>query len=248
VTTPVPDPAPQLAADIATLLSTRRTTASVRVRDLVTGHEYAYRSTAHYDSASIVKVAIMAAVLRRQEQQKRFLSRRENQLLHKMIQSSDNAAASALWKSLGKGPAMARFFVSAGMRHTTPGRGPYWGLTQVTAKDEVILLSHLGRSTKLLTKAGRKYARSLMATVKESQRWGISAGPAAAGARVELKNGWLSRAQHGWRVHSIGRVKGEGRDYLIAVLSMDNPTKAEGISTVEAVSDVVWSAFAPLLP
>ena len=240
-----PEPAPGLSADIRTYLSGRPSTASVRVRDLITGHEYGYRSTAHYDSASVVKVAIMAAVLRRQEKQDRYLTDRENRLLHRMIQRSSNKAASALWRSLGKGPAMARFFETAGMRHTTPGHGRYWGLTQVTAADEVVLLGHLARPSKLLTRAGRIYARGLMATVKKSQRWGVSAGPTAAGARVELKNGWLSRARHGWRIHSIGHIKGEGRDYLIAVLSMDNPTKAGGISTVEGVSSIVWQAVAP---
>ena len=131
---------------------------------------------------------------------------------------------------------MARFYRVAGMRHTTPGRGRYWGLTQVSAADEVVLLGHLARRTPLFSKADRQYARALIATVKKSQRRGVSGGPAAAGARVELKNGWVSRAEHGWRIHSIGRIQGKGRDYLIAVLSMDNLTMTEGIVTVEGVS------------
>jgi beta-lactamase class A len=242
---PPPDPAPHLAADMKALLAKRHTTASVKVRDLVTGHEYNYRSGARYDSASIVKVAIMAAVLRRQEKQKRYLTRTENRLLHKMIQNSDNDAASKLWKSLGRGPAMTGFFRAAGMKHPTPGHGGYWGLTQITAADEVVLLSHLARKSTLLTKAGRQYARGLMASVKASQRWGVSAGPAAAGARIELKNGWLSRSRRGWRIHSIGHVKGDGRDYLIAVLTMDNRHMATGIATVESVSRLVWRSLAP---
>jgi beta-lactamase class A len=242
---PPPDPAPHLAADIKALLAKRRTTASVRVQDLISGQQYSYRSGAHYDSASIVKVAIMAAVLRRQEKQHRYLTRTENRLLHKMIQNSDNAAASKLWKSIGKGRAMTRFFRAAGMTHTTPGHGRYWGLTQVTAADEVVLLSQLSQPTDLLTEAGRTYARQLMAAVRASQRWGISAGPAAAGAHVELKNGWLSRSRHGWRVHSIGHVTGGGRDYLIAVLTMDNRHLAGGIATVESVSRLVWRSLGP---
>ena len=241
-----PDPAPTLQADIRTYLSGRSVSASVRVRDLQTGRRYTYRSRVRHDSASIVKVAIMAAVLRRQSQQGRYLTDRENRLLHKMIQRSDNAATSKLWKSLGRGPAMARFYATAGMRHSEPGPGRYWGLTQITAADEVVLLRHLTRKTKLLTKAGRKYARSLMATVKPSQAWGISTGPTdTTTVTVELKNGWLQRSQRRWRIHSIGHVSGEGRNYLVAILTTNNRTKAEGIATVEGISRLIWQDLGP---
>jgi hypothetical protein len=241
-----PDPAPTLQADIRSYLAGRSVSASVRVRDLQTGRRYTYRSRVHHDSASIVKVAIMAAVLRRQSQQGRYLTDRENRLLHKMIQRSNNAATSKLWKSLGRGPAMARFYATAGMRHSTPGPGRYWGLTQITAADEVVLLRHLTRKTALLTKAGREYARSLMATVKPSQAWGISAGPTdTTSVTVELKNGWLQRSQRRWRIHSIGHVSGEGRNYLVAILTTNNRTQAEGIATVEAISRLIWQDLDP---
>ena len=241
-----PDPAPTLQADIRSYLAGRSVSASVRVRDLQTGRRYTYRSRVHHDSASIVKVAIMAAVLRRQSQQGRYLTDRENRLLHKMIQRSDNAATSKLWKSLGRGPAMASFYATAGMRHSTPGPGRYWGLTQITAADEVVLLRHLTRKTKLLTKAGRKYARSLMATVKPSQAWGVSAGPTdTTTVTVELKNGWLQRSQRRWRIHSIGHVSGQGRNYLVAILTTNNRTKAEGIATVEGISRLIWQDLGP---
>jgi hypothetical protein len=82
-----------------------------------------------------------------------------------------------------------------------------------------------------------------MRSVTPSQKWGVSAG-AAGSATVELKNGWLPRATHGWRVHSMGHVKGAGRDYAIAVMTQDNSTMGYGVSTVEGVSRVVWSALA----
>ena len=243
---PAPPPeADRLERDVTSYLSKRSVTASVRVTDLQTGEEYGYRSGSHYDSASVVKVAIMAAVLRRQAAEDRRLTDRESWLLKAMIRNSDNNAASALYASLGRGPAMARFYRAAGMTHTTPGAGSYWGLTQITAADQVVLLQHLARPSKLLTKRGRIYARDLMASVSSSQDWGVSAGPRGNDTRVELKNGWLVRSRHGWRVHSVGHVKGEGRDYLVAVLTMDDQTMDRGVGVVEGVSRIVWRDLAP---
>ncbi|MFL6027222.1 MAG: serine hydrolase [Friedmanniella sp.] len=242
---PAPPKADQLERHLTSYLTARKVTASVRVRDLLTGETYSYRAGSRYDSASVVKVAIMAAVLRRQEAQKRYLTSREVRLLRAMIQNSDNDAASSLYASLGRGPALTKFYQAAGMTHTTPGPGRYWGLTQITAADQVVLLNHLARPSKLLNERGRSYARKLMASVQASQSWGVSAGPRADGARVELKNGWLSRNAHGWRVHSIGHVSGDGRDYLVAVLTMDNTTRNGGIAVVEGVSKIVWRDLAP---
>ena len=241
---PPPD-ADQLERHLKAYLTARKVTASVRVRDLRTGTSYSYRSGSHYDSASVVKVAIMAAVLRRQERQERHLTSREVRLLKAMIRSSDNAAASTLYASLGRGPGLAKFYRAAGMTHTTPGPGRYWGLTQITAADQVVLLGHLARPSKLLNERGRAFARDLMASVTKSQTWGVSAGPRADDARVELKNGWLSRDRRGWRVHSTGHVSGEGRDYLVAVLTMDNKSMDRGIDVVEGVSKIVWRDLDP---
>lgn len=63
---------------------------------------------------------------------------------------------------------------------------------------------------------------------------------------VHVKNGWLSRATHGWRVHSLGgAVTGGGRDYSVAVLTHDNTTMASGISTIEAVARAVHRDLSP---
>ena len=241
----VPPDADQLERHLKSYVTGRKATASVRVRDLRTGREYSYRSGSRYDSASVVKVAIMAAVLRRQEAQKRYLTAREDRLIRAMIRNSDNDAASSLYASLGRGPGLKKFYKAAGMSHTTPGPGRYWGLTQITAADQVVLLAHLARPSRLLNERGRAYARKQLAAVTSSQAWGVSAGPRAAGARVELKNGWLSRSSRGWRVHSTGHVSGEGRDYLVAVLTMDNRTLDRGIASVEGVAKIVWRDLDP---
>ena len=57
-----------------------------------------------------------------------------------------------------------------------------------------------------------------MAQVISSQRWGVPAG-APHSATVHVKNGWLPRATHGWRINSIGGFTWPGRWYSIVVLS-----------------------------
>ncbi|WP_375425754.1 serine hydrolase [uncultured Friedmanniella sp.] len=239
-----PPAAPGLEAQLRTYLQGRPTTGAVEVRDLVTGRQFGYRADKAYDSASVIKVAIMAATLRRQEQAGRALTTSEKSLLGRMIRDSDNGAASTLWNRLGRGTALDQFFTDAQMTHTTAGPKGYWGLTRVTAADQVVLMAHLARPSNLLTEAGRAYARTLMASVDHTQDWGISAGP-GHGVTVELKNGWLPRGRHGWAVHSVGHVQGAGRDYLIAVLTLDNTTESKGIATVEGVSKIVWRGLAP---
>ena len=56
-----------------------------------------------------------------------------------MITQSDNDAASALWAHVGRGR-LQYFLGRAGMKQTQLGPGGYWGLTQITAHDELLLL------------------------------------------------------------------------------------------------------------
>ena len=56
---------------------------------------------------------------------------------------------------------------------------------------------------------------------------------------VHVKNGWLPRATHGWRVHSIGCFTGRGGAYSIVVLTQDNPSMAYGIATIQAIARVI---------
>src|SRR6266540_3099539 len=72
-----------------------------------------YRATAGYPSASVVKAMIMVAVLRRAGHG--HLTSSERALLYPMITQSDNAAAIALWNTLGA-DALRRVAKAAGMR------------------------------------------------------------------------------------------------------------------------------------
>jgi beta-lactamase class A len=194
-------------------------------------------SSRHFDSASVVKVTILGALLRKAQDQHRQLTRTEAALTKAMITQSDNDAASALWAEVGRSY-LQQFLDLAGMTDTFLGPGQAWGLTQITAADEVLLLRLLQDKNPVLDTSARDYALSLMARVIPSQRWGVTAD-APAGLTAHVKNGWLPLAPDGWRINSIGCFTGHGGGYSIVILTQDNPTMAYGITTIEAIARVI---------
>jgi beta-lactamase class A len=229
--------AAELARDIDRALRGRVSTAAVGVDDPGQDVQCWLDSSAHFDSASVVKVIILGALLRLAADQRRPLTRTEAALATEMITRSDNDAASALWDELGHG-FIQDFLDLAQMNRTYLGPGPAWGLTQITAYDEVLLLRLLLNQNRVLDTAARDYALGLMARVIPSQRWGVPAG-APRSLTVHVKNGWLPLDPHGWRINSIGCFTGRGGGYSIVVLTQDNPTMTYGIDTIQAVARAV---------
>ncbi len=229
--------AAKLATDIRTALAGRRSTAAVALYDRTTGTHCAFAANRRFDSASVVKVTVLAALLRQAKEAGRRLTAREVTLTTAMITRSDNDATTALWKQVGtKG--VQHFLNLAGMTQTVPGPGGYWGLTQITAQDQLRLMALLTSANTVLGGDSRAYALRLMSQVVADQRWGVPAG-APAGVTVHVKNGWLPRATHGWRINSVGAFTGAGHDYALVVLSQDNSTMDYGVATVESVARVV---------
>lgn len=238
-----PAVAAALARDIQAARRGRSSTVAVWVDAPGAGITCSLNGSAHFDSASIVKVTILGALLRKALDQHRFLTSTEAAQLRAMITRSDNSAASALWAKLGH-PYLQHFLNLAGMTQTVLGPGGFWGLTQVTAHDESLLLRLLLRPNTVLSDSSRNYALGLMAQVISSQRWGTPAG-APRSVTVHVKNGWLPRATHGWRINSLGGFTWSTGWYSIVVLSMDNPTMSYGITTVEAIARAVHHDLNP---
>jgi hypothetical protein len=92
----------------------------------------------------------------------------------------------------------------------------------------------------VLTDSSRAYILNLMEHITPSQDWGVSGG-VPAGVTVALKNGFS--IINGWQINSMGWVHGDGRDYLMAVLTDGNPTEAYGIATADAISAIVWNSL-----
>jgi len=228
-----PGLADEMSGQITAALRGRQSAVGLAVSDPATGLACELDASRHFDSASVVKATILAALLHRDAQP----DEAERLAATRMITESDNDAASDLWEDVGP-TAIEQFLGLADMTQTVPGPGGYWGLTQVTARDQMRLLHLLTTPNGVLDNAARSYELGLMSQVEAAQRWGVSAG-APAGSTVELKNGWLPRATLGWRINSIGCVSGKRPKYCLVVLTDDNPTMAYGVQTVSAVAEVV---------
>jgi len=216
--------------------------AAIAVADTRTGIRCSFHPARHFDAASIVKVIILAALLHEVTAQHGALSGDQDELAREMITESDNAAADTLWHQVGRAN-LQLFLDLAGMTHTTLGQGILWGLTKVTAQDEVRLLTLLTTANQVLDRPSREYELRLMAEVVPAQRWGVSAG-AAAGVTVHVKNGWLPDPEL-WVINSIGAFTDDGSVYEIVVLTEDNPAMPDGVATVQGVAAVVNRALAP---
>ncbi|MEV7288142.1 serine hydrolase [Streptomyces sp. NPDC093252] len=234
--------AAKLKKDITAALANRKGTVAVGVHDRSTNTTCTLRASTAYDSASVVKVTVLAALLWDAKKTNRLLTTRETQLATAMITKSDNAATSTLWKQLGM-TKIKGFLTAAKMTQTKPGANGYWGLTQITVTDEQKLMKLITAKNTVLSDNARAYLTKLMSKVVSSQRWGTPYG-VPSGVSVAVKNGWLQRATHGWRVHSVGTFKGGGHDYSITVLTHGNSTMNYGITTIQGVAKAVHKDLA----
>ncbi|GAA0980030.1 hypothetical protein GCM10009555_045840 [Acrocarpospora macrocephala] len=255
VTPPAPDPKvatvafstsarAKLTRKLGAYLKDRSGQASVQIHDLSTGITYGYNTGLRTVTASIVKVDILAALLLRAQRDSRSITATERNLAKLMITLSDNDAATTLWNQIGGAPGLATANRKLGLRDTTPGPGGYWGSTTTGAADQIRILRSLTSKTSPLNAESRRYILGLMADVAPAQAWGISAA-AGNDDTTAVKNGWLSRTADGgrWTINSIGRIHGDGHDYLIAVISRRNSSMADGIATVEHIAELAIKAL-----
>ncbi|UXY27698.1 class A beta-lactamase-related serine hydrolase [Streptomyces sp. HUAS TT20] len=235
--------ADKLKKDITAALANRKGTVAVGLYDRSTKTTCTLRPTTAYDSASTVKVTVLATLLWDAKKHNRYLTTTEQSLATAMITKSDNTATSKLWKQLGM-TKIKGFLAAAGMTKTTPGADGYWGLTQENVTDEQKLLKLITAKNTVLSDNSRAYILKLMGNVISSQRWGTPAG-APSSVAVHVKNGWLQRSTHGWRVHSLGTFNGAGHDYMITVLTQDNSTMDYGVTTIQNVAKAIHKDLVP---
>ncbi|WP_262008931.1 class A beta-lactamase-related serine hydrolase [Streptomyces sp. FIT100] len=247
---PTPEALPttvDLAAALASVAAGADGGLSVAVRDAGSGASAVYGEDL-FDTASIVKVDILAALLLRAQDADRALTALEKSRAATMIKNSDNAAALALWQSIGRAPGLEAANERLGLTGTQGGHDDYWGLTRTTAADQLALLDAVFSDDSALTATSRAYVADLMEHIAAGQDWGVSAAADDApsgGGETALKNGWLPRTATGlWVINSIGRVDADGRTCLVAVLSDGNRTKEGGITTVESAARAAVAAVA----
>jgi hypothetical protein len=243
---PLPDP---FGATTAAFLGGRSGTVLAAVYNLRTRQTWTTGGGSPQAEASIVKLDILETLLDQRARNGAALSASDSSLAQSMIEDSDNNSATDLWNAVGGGTGIGSFNSAAGLAQTTPSGcvvcpgfpWPGWGLTRTVPADQLALLREIVEPSTLLTPADRGYALGLMENVTPSQRWGVSGGVPSS-VTVALKNGWLplNDADTDWQVNSIGWVSGQGRDYLVAVLTTGNATEQYGIDTISGLSAMVW--------
>ncbi|WP_399883007.1 serine hydrolase [Streptomyces sp. BBFR51] len=242
---PVVDRDERLTAAMASVDVADGAEVSLAVLDPDSGESASY-GTGAFDTASIVKVDILAALLLGAQDAGRSLTAEEKTYAVAMIENSDNDSASALWRAIGTADGLDAANERFGLTGTAGGDGPLWGLTQTTAADQVALLRQVFvADDSELSEASRAYVRGLMGRIADDQRWGVSAAADGTGGTAwALKNGWLRRSTTGlWVVNSIGRVESGGHGYLVAVVSRGSGTQAEGVALTEAAARAAVAVF-----
>lgn len=195
---------------------------SVAVMDVEGGDVLTYGDADMFDTASIVKVDILAALL---ADQGGALTSSQLEQATAMIVTSDNTAATALFAEVGGVDGLTAFNDDLGLTDTVVADS--WGLTQTTPADQLLVLQ---------AALEHPVAAELMGDVIDAQRFGVSAAADDA-QETALKVGYLQRSTTGlWDVTSIGRVEVDGQEYLVAVLTDGNVTFDDGVALAEAVA------------
>ncbi len=236
---------PALAAEIskgvtAALRSRTDSTVGLAVADARDGLTCKLHWTSHFDAASVIKVTIISALLRKEGGPSKLTSE-QRELAWLMITQSDDDAATDLWNDVGGVSGMQVFLNKAGMSHTELNYA--WGLTLLTAQDELTLLDLLVYPNKVLSTASRLYVLYLMKSVTPSQRWGVPDG-APEDITVHVKNGWLpypdtSLSADDWHINSIGAFNAHDINYEIVILTDGEQSEGYGIDTVQAAAKVI---------
>ncbi|MHB1956124.1 MAG: serine hydrolase [Sulfobacillus sp.] len=231
-----------LAAPWAQYLATRQSIVSIDLYNSATHTTYVLNPGLRFDTASIIKVTIMATLLWDSQRDHMPLSEAAQQLMIPMIEDSSNQAATSLWFMAGGSHGIQAFLDAAGMGQTIPGRNGYWGLTTTSAADQIRLLRLLCYPNAILTSASQAYAANLMTHIVGFEDWGVSGG-LPGNVTAALKNGWLPIGSEGWEINSIGHITGAGQNYIVCILSRNNPTEAYGIATIESLSQIIWQSL-----
>jgi beta-lactamase class A len=219
------------------------------VYDIGSGEEWSLGRGQPQAEASVIKLDILETLLARYRTTDPTLPADDLPVAQQMMEFSDNASATTLWFSTGGPAEIGSYNAAIDLRDTSlsqcvncPGfPWPGWGLSTTTPQDQITLLRQLISPRSLLTASQRRYALELMENVTPAQRWGVSGG-VPPGVTVALKNGWLplDNAADNWQVNSIGWIRGDGRDYLIAVLTNGSATEQDGIDTITELAGIVW--------
>ena len=141
-------------------------------------------ATRSVPSASVLKVMLLVAYLRRPDVRRRALRRADRELLAPMVRWSDNVAASRVFGIVGSA-GLVRLAHRVGMERVRPA-APVWGLSSVDAADQTRFLLHVDRP---VPRRHRRAALRLLGSIVPSQRWGSARAATRLGALLQGRLG-----------------------------------------------------------
>jgi hypothetical protein len=187
-----------------------------------------------HNTASVVKVLFMVALLREPGVRHDDLTASEKGLLEPMIQRSDNAAATAVFNRVGQ-QTLVDLADRIGLRHFTTQ--PSWGLTTITAGSQARFMSELKT---WIPKRHRRYAMHLLTQIVPAQRWGIP--PVAPdGWTLHFKGGWSGAPS--WRVNQVMLLRRAPRRFAVAILTREQPSFSYGTESIEGVAKRLLAGY-----
>jgi hypothetical protein len=225
---PAKIPSPEALRDAWNYARGRTGEVSFAVVD--TEGELRGRSEANrYPAASVVKAMLLAAEVRRLKHAGSGIDSTTDRLLTAMITRSDNVAADAIYGRVGDA-GLFRVAKRAEMKRFTVAG--HWGNARITAADMARFFGDLDRA---LVRRHREYAKGLLGSIIESQRWGI---PPAAEPRwaVRFKGGWLPSHALAHQAAEL-RERAGPRELSMAVLTDDQPSHGYATETVRGVAE-----------
>lgn len=204
---------------VLTVIAAGNDKLGVALRDLRSGADYGFNPRYSSQSASMAKPMIVS-MAQRAARGTGGLTAEQTEQARLAITVSDNDAADALWAFAGGAAAYQSLAEDLDLTDTHRDDKDFWSWTWTTPADQVLFLWRLREGTPALTDAERAFTLGQMGAVIADHRWGVGA-PAGKTVAVELKNGWVQfQSTDGlWAVNSMGHVAGEGRDYLLAVMT-----------------------------
>ena len=192
------------------------------------GRIHGFRRGARVPSASLLKAMALVAYLDLPSVRHRALHDSDHALLGPMIRWSDNAAASAVLRTVGahRLDALAE---RAGMR-AFRFAWPIWGNSTTCATDQARFFSRIDA---LVAARHRRYALGLLTDIVRRQRWGI---PQALppGWTIYFKGGWGSGT--GLVTHQSALLREGRRRLALSILTRWNPSHHYGTRTIQGIA------------
>ena len=189
-----------------------------------------------YPSASIIKADFLVELLHQKHKAGQSLDVNEQAVIQKMMEHSDNDAATNVYNQIGGYSGLARYFSNVGMDGSvalTTG----WALTATTPLDQIKTLKIIFYQSNYISDTSRSYIEYLMGHVAEDQNWGISVGS----KHFCLKNGWKQMPNDKWIINSMGQIGTGQNSCTIAIMSTGNKTEQSGEKLVEDLTKAVSS-------